>query len=169
MQGRNELGRKHRHRSNNDYDDSREMDQHRYGFFDRLVDDSRDLFNRTFGDDDWENFPYHKSQPKTNIYEDENSYYIEAALPGYKKEDISVEFHHNNSLTISAEKKSENEENNKEYHYRECRFGSVHRTFNLPENVKNEEISAKVEDGLLKISLPKGREIEHSPRNIEVQ
>jgi len=99
-----------------------------------------------------------KSTPAVNIIEHDNAYAIELAAPGLNKEDFKLEVE-NDLLTISFEKKEEKEENGK-YTRREFHYASFKRSFNLPEGtVNSDEIEARYENGLLKLSIPKLEEV----------
>lgn len=93
---------------------------------------------------------------KTDVRENEDSYELDIDLPGYKKEDVKAELK-NGYLTISATTKNENDEkdDNGRYIRRERYYGSCSRSFYVGEEVAQEEIKAKFEDGILKISIPK--------------
>lgn len=91
---------------------------------------------------------------KSDIYEKENGYLIECDLPGVKKADIKVECS-DNYLTITAEKREENEENNKKKMIRKERFyGKTSRKFYVG-NISEEEIKAEFKDGVLTVEVPK--------------
>lgn len=120
------------------------------------------LFNNFFDDSD-EKFPAKNwglsnisknFQPKVNISETEKSYNIEAALNGLKKEDVKIECK-DNILAISANKEEEKKEENTNYHRVEYYSGSFYRSFQLPNNVDQNNIDAEMNDGILKITLPK--------------
>lgn len=107
----------------------------------------------------WDNeFSGHESAafvPAVNIVENENSWHIEMSAPGFRKEDFSVKLE-NNLLTISAEHKAEETEEQKNYRRREFRYGSFSRSFRLQKDKVNEEsISASYENGILNILVPK--------------
>ena len=93
---------------------------------------------------------------KTDVRENEDSYELDIDLPGYKKEDVRAELK-NGYLTISATTKNENDEKDENGRYirRERYYGSCSRNFYVGEEVGQEEIKAKFEDGILKISVPK--------------
>lgn len=93
---------------------------------------------------------------KTDVKENEDSYELYIDLPGYKKEDVRAELK-NGYLTISATTKDENDEKDENGRYirRERYYGSCSRSFYVGEEVGQEEIKAKFEDGILKISVPK--------------
>ena len=93
---------------------------------------------------------------KTDVKENMDSYELDIDLPGYKKEDVKAELK-DGYLTISAATKNEDSEKDENGRYirRERYFGSCSRSFYVGEEVSQEEIKAKFEDGILKISVPK--------------
>lgn len=105
--------------------------------------------------------------PAVNEKEDEKAYYVEVDLPGVKKEDINVEVK-DNVLTISGERKFKKEEKDKGYVRTESFFGRFERRFTLPSDADAEKIDAKVEDGVLYITIPKIEEKEGT-KKIEVK
>ena len=92
--------------------------------------------------------------PAANIAETDKEYSIDLAVPGFKKEDFKVKVD-KDILTISAETKSETSEEKKEYSRREYNYSSFSRSFRLPDNVKDDAIGAKYDNGILKLTLPK--------------
>lgn len=90
---------------------------------------------------------------KCDIYEKDGKYHLELDVPGFKKEDINVEFK-DGYLSITASSKIENEQKDKNYIRRERKESSMSRQFYLG-NVDTETIDAKIVDGVLKISLDK--------------
>jgi HSP20 family protein len=92
--------------------------------------------------------------PAANIKEDEKSYRIELAVPGIKKEEITVEVE-NGRLTVSGENTLEKEERKDNYLRREYKSGAFIRSFSLPDNAKEDSITSRYEDGILKISIEK--------------
>lgn len=104
--------------------------------------------------------------PAVNVSETDNGYLIEAAAPGYNKEDFKIELE-NNTLILSCEKKTENEENNKNYSRKEYSYTSFRRSFNLPEGkIDLDKIDANYENGILKISLPKKAELTNKTQKL---
>jgi HSP20 family protein len=91
---------------------------------------------------------------RVDISEDDKSIYIEADLPGVKKEDLKVTVE-DNLLTIRAERRAESTESKKNYYRTERVFGSMTRSFTLGENVNKDAIEAHFSDGVLKLVLPK--------------
>jgi HSP20 family protein len=93
--------------------------------------------------------------PRVDIVETDKAYEIHLAVPGMKKEDFKVEVSEGR-LVISGERKFQKEEGDKKtYHRVETQYGSFLRTFLLPEDVKQEGITAEYTDGILKVTLPK--------------
>lgn len=103
---------------------------------------------------------------KCDVYEKDGDYNIEVDIPGFKKEDIKIEAK-DGYLTITAEKKEEENEENKNYICRERRYGKYERTFSLGD-LKTDDISAKFENGILKIKVPKVEETENK-KLIEIE
>ena len=95
--------------------------------------------------------------PAVNITEDKNAYEVSLAAPGMKKDDFKIDVD-GNMLTISSEKEKTNEEKDKKFTRKEYSYSSFSRSFTLPEEVNQERIDAKYEEGVLKISLPRKEE-----------
>lgn len=97
-----------------------------------------------------------KNLMKTDIKENENDYEIDVDLPGFAKEDISLSLE-DGYLTVSAEKKEENEKNdaNSGYLHRERRYGSCSRSYYVGSAVTNDDIKAKMENGILHMNVLK--------------
>ncbi|MEA5040287.1 MAG: Hsp20/alpha crystallin family protein [Clostridiaceae bacterium] len=106
---------------------------------------------------------------KTDISEDEKSYTLEADLPGFKKEDIHVDIN-DDSLIISAERKSESEEKDQAGNYirRERSFGSFSRSFDI-SGVKPEEIKASFANGVLTLTMPKKESSLPTAHRLEIE
>lgn len=103
---------------------------------------------------------------KADVKENNKEYIIEAEIPGAKKEDIKLDLR-DDRLTISVERSEETKEEGNNFIRRERRYGSSSRCFYV-ENVKHEDISAKYENGILSIVLPKSEEKKVNNR-IEIQ
>lgn len=97
-----------------------------------------------------------KNMMKTDIRETEDGYELDIDLPGFKKDEIQAELK-NGYLTVSAAKGLDKDEENKkgEYIRRERYAGSMSRSFYVGEHLNQEDIKAKYEDGILKLSVPK--------------
>jgi HSP20 family protein len=122
---------------------------------------NRDLF-------DWNNSNFSNTGttlPAVNIKENEDSFTVEVAAPGMKKDDFTVEID-NNLLTISSEKQEENvEKDGERYTKREFSYQSFQRSFTLPQGMVNEDkIEAKYKDGVLHLMIPKNDEAKKKAR-----
>lgn len=122
------------------------------------------IFDRDFFDVDFDFFNKRVglNVPSVNISENQKSYVFEVAAPGLSREDFKLEVD-NNMLYISAEKTEESSEEKKGYTRQEYSFNTFQRTFSLPEHVNENEINARYEDGILKITVPKSEETTVKP------
>jgi len=95
--------------------------------------------------------------PAVNVKEDEKAYTMEFAAPGIKKEYCRVTINDEGNLCIAIENKVEHKEGSHKHHYlrREFSYSNYEQNYTLPDDVKRDEISAKVENGILTIVLPK--------------
>ncbi|MCX2744197.1 Hsp20/alpha crystallin family protein [Mangrovivirga sp. M17] len=108
------------------------------------------------------------SLPAVNVKESEDSYNIELAAPGMKKKDFNIELE-DNVLTISADKKEQETDEDENYTRREFLYTSFLRKFTLPESADGEKIKASYNDGVLDIYVPKKEEAKpRPPKNIDV-
>jgi HSP20 family protein len=110
--------------------------------------------------------------PAVNVKEDEKAYTMEVAAPGIKKEFCRVNINDDGNLNIAIENKMEHKEEEKKHHYirREFSYTNYEQSYTLPEDVDKENISAKVEHGILTVTLPKlTKEEVKSARAIEIQ
>jgi HSP20 family protein len=121
-----------------------------------------DRWNRVFG----ENFLDESSKngltpsawrPMTDIYETKEAYVFKSELPGFKKEDIKVEFS-GDTLTLRGERKQEEETEGESCHRTERSYGMFERSFTIPKNVDAKKIDASLMDGLLVLTIPKVEE-----------
>lgn len=111
--------------------------------------------------------------PSINVVEEKDGYKVEVAAPGMTKEDFHIHIGDENELVINMEKKTQNQEENKERKYlrREFAYSKFEQSLILPDNVEKERISASMNDGVLTIDLPKmtPEEKRQSQRVIEIQ
>jgi len=114
----------------------------------------------------WDNLNFSDTNttiPAVNVKEDEDKFQIEVAAPGMNKEDFKIKLE-NNVLSICSEKKEEKEEKKPNYSRREFSYQSFQRSFTLPEgHVQSEKITAKYNDGILIVELPKREEVKPQP------
>ncbi len=107
--------------------------------------------------------------PAVNIKETDKTFEIEVAAPGFQKQDFKVDLDSKGLLTISAESKKESEEEKANYARREFSYASFSRTFTLPETVKQEDIKARYQDGVLHLSLVKSSEAQPQKKMIAIE
>jgi HSP20 family molecular chaperone IbpA len=93
---------------------------------------------------------------RTDIKENGNGFELDIDLPGYKKEDVKAQLK-DGYLTISAENSQSNDEKDSDGKYirRERFFGTCSRSFYVGDDITEEDIKAKFENGILKVSVPK--------------
>ena len=106
---------------------------------------------------------------RTDIRDNGDSYTIEADLPGFKKEDIHIDVE-GDYMTVTAERHSEFEQKEKKNGYLRCErsYGSFVRSFIISE-IDAEAIEASYTDGVLKLTLPKKKELTAQPKRVEVK
>jgi HSP20 family protein len=123
------------------------------------------LFDSSVGRSSNEGVALSTWTPSVDIYEDEGSFLIKLELPEVNREDVKVNLHEN-TLSISGERRIENEDKRDGYHRVERSYGQFYRSFTLPPNVNAEAINAQFKDGMLRLSIPKKEEAK--PKQIEV-
>jgi HSP20 family protein len=127
------------------------------------------VFENFFNDTVFPALYSRSGQMKVDVRENENEYLVEADLPGFKKEDISVDYD-DETLTISAkcdETKEEKDEKDANYLRRERVACSTTRSFTVPD-IDAEKISAAMEHGVLKVTLPKLKVTKPKGRKIDI-
>ena len=103
---------------------------------------------------------------KTDIKDEGDHYLLEAELPGFEKENIKVSVE-DGYMTITAERNSSNEEKKENGHYlrREFSFAKFQQTMLLPDDAVRDNISAKMENGVLTVNIPKEDKVKEENRN----
>ena len=129
------------------------------------------IFGENLFDEDWMDFPFEseffgkknplygkhsKNMMKTDIRETDSGYEVDIDLPGFKKDEINAKLE-NGYLTITAAKGLDKDETDKNGKYirKERYAGSMSRSFYVGDNLKQEDIKAKYDNGILKLSMPK--------------
>lgn len=130
------------------------------------------LFNDLF-DFNWNGNYAINAAPQMNIKENDASYEMEFSVPGLTKDDLNISIDQDDNLVVEMTKKTENEEkDDKNEHYLRHEFTSSQfkEVMALPENIYKDKIDAKVENGILKISLPKHEMVVEQPsiKQIEI-
>lgn len=109
-----------------------------------------------FFNNDW--MPKMKATaPAVNVKEDANAYTMELAVPGIKKEFCRVNINADGNLEVAIENKLEHKEENKKEHFlrREFSYSNYQQTYVLPDDIVKDQIAAKVDNGVLTITMPK--------------
>jgi len=109
-----------------------------------------------------------RNMPATNIRENEKDYTIEVAAPGMAKDDFNIDVDEG-MLTISSQKEEDTTKEENNYTRREYNYSSFSRSFRLPESVNPEEIKARYEEGVLKISVPKREEQNTQRKRVNIE
>lgn len=92
--------------------------------------------------------------PKVDVVENEKAFEIHVAVPGMNKEEFKIDLN-DNFLTVSGERKFSREKNENNYRTVETQYGTFSRSFSLPDNVDASAISAKYNNGILEVLVPK--------------
>lgn len=135
-------------------------------------------FNDDFFNDSWmPSFQASTTAPAVNVKESDKAYTMEIAVPGLKKEYVRVEVNKDGELCVAIENKMEHkdeehkEEKKEHYLRREFSYSNYQQTYVLPEDVDRDNISAKVNNGILEITLPKvitDKDAEKDVKRIEI-
>ena len=109
--------------------------------------------------------------PAVNVKVDDKAYTMEVAAPGIKKEFCRVSINDEGNLHVAIENKVEHKEEEKKHHYlrREFSYTNYEQDYTLPEDVDKDNIEAKVENGILTVTLPRiQKEVKKLGRNINI-
>ncbi|HZB84632.1 MAG TPA: Hsp20/alpha crystallin family protein [Rubrobacteraceae bacterium] len=109
----------------------------------------------------------HEWVPSVDVVRKDGDLIVRAELPGVKPEDVDITVHEG-VLTISGEREAEQEEERAEYYVREVRHGSFRRSMALPEDVDEEKVRARYQDGILEVTL-EGAVAAREPRRIQIE
>jgi HSP20 family protein len=128
-------------------------------------------FDDNFFDTEW--MPrFNATAPAVNVKENEKEYTMEIAAPGLKKEYVRMNVDKDGNLNVAIENKMEHKDENKKEHYlrREFSYSNYQQSYMLPENADKDKITAKVNDGILEIQIPKlsKKEEDKNVQKIEV-
>jgi HSP20 family protein len=119
-------------------------------------DEMNRVLNEAFGRDTNDESTWFSGawSPPVDIYETDDALVMKAELPGFSKDDISIEMKEN-TLVIKGERKREDEVKEGSYHRTERVYGAFQRSFLLPTTVDQEKVRAAYKDGVLELRLPK--------------
>ena len=126
-----------------------------------------DLFNRFF-DDDFFSTDLARSDwnPRVDVFEKDNNIIVKADVPGMEEKNLNVELE-DNVLTISGVKEEEHKTKEKNYHRVERSSGSFMRSITLPDGILPNKVDADYKQGVLTVTIPKGKEVQ--PKKISVK
>ena len=132
-----------------------------------LISDFDRIFDNMFNID----IPIHPKEssyyPAVDIEETEKEFILSADMPGLKKKEVTIDIH-DGVITIKGERMNEDKSSFSGYRMHERQFGSFNRSFRLPDNVNEDKIAAKFDNGELLITLPKTKEIKPEGRQIKI-
>lgn len=150
-----------------------------------LRDEVEDVFDRFFGE--WGRWPmlgrmpgkdlfadwpaalrFEGGGPKVDVTESDKAFEINAELPGMDEKDIEVLLNEG-MLTLKGEKRAEHEDEGKDYHIAERRYGEFRRSFMVPETVDAGKVTAKFAKGVLHVTMPKSKEAVLKQRKVPIQ
>jgi HSP20 family protein len=119
-----------------------------------------------FDDFFWDELPTVSQTPSANVWEENDTVHVEMAVPGLKKEDIDITIT-SDSITISGNTKTEEKEDSKKKYYYKSMESSFEQCFNLPTKVDSQNAKAKLDNGIIHITLPKADEVK--PKQITIE
>ena len=119
-----------------------------------------------FDDFFWDEFPVVSQTPSANVWEENDTVHVEMAVPGLKREDIDITIT-SDSITISGNTKTEEKEDSKKKYYYRSMESSFEQSFNLPTKVDSNKAKAKLDNGIIHITLPKADEVK--PKQITIE
>mgnify|MGYP000147358076 CR=1 FL=1 len=127
-----------------------------------------DVFKNNFGE--LLNADFSANRPAVNIFENENAFGIELAVPGLNKDDFEIKIEKDQLLVSSKKDTSdENKDSKMKFRRREFNFSTFKKSFHLSDQINKEKINAAYENGVLRITLDKKEEAkEKEPRTISI-
>ncbi|MBF0100623.1 MAG: Hsp20/alpha crystallin family protein [Desulfobacterales bacterium] len=132
--------------------------------FDQLQKEMNKLFQNYFGE---EFYPYITHvYPPVNLYEDNENLYLTCEIPGVSPNDIDIHVERE-SIQLKGERKIETEAKDGQYHRRERESGKFLKKISLPIRINTEAVKASIENGVLKVAMPKAEEVK--PKKIQVK
>lgn len=104
--------------------------------------------------------------PKVNVIEKDDAFHLEAETPGMTQRDVSIEFH-NSVLTLKGNREQSSQSDKNDYRIREFSKQSFARSFRLSDQIDSEKVVARMDQGILKVTLPKKEQAK--PKKIEIE
>jgi HSP20 family protein len=115
-----------------------------------------------------DDMPVTRWEPAIDVFETDKAYVLKAELPGIEEKDVHVNVE-GNILTLTGERKHEEEVKKEHYHRTESFYGTFSRSFVLPDSVDREKIKATFKQGIMKLEMPKKEEVKPKEIKIEVE
>lgn len=106
----------------------------------------------------------YEGQLAVDVYQDDKNMYVKTSIAGIKPEDLEVHLN-NDMLTIRGKREMQEEVSEEQYFIRECFWGGFSRSIILPVDVKQDQVKANIENGVLTVTLPKSKR----PRNTRIK
>ena len=110
----------------------------------------------------------HSWSPQFEVLNTDKAYIVRGDLPGVSKKDVSIEVD-DNVLKISGERKNNYSEQNSEYNYTNVAYGKFFKSFNLPDDVKQDNIKANMKDGVLSLEIPRMEVVKNDVKKIAIK
>ena len=107
-------------------------------------------------------------QPKFNISENKTSYFIDTDLPGIDKKDINISLN-DDMITISGERKINQKHDDKYKRYNNSNYGTFEKSFHIPDDANIDKIDAKMNNGVLNISIKKAKKVSPDIKKISIK
>jgi len=128
--------------------------------FDSFFDNVRNDFFNSASNYSW--------NPNFEVLNMDSSYIVRADLPGLTKKDVDIKVT-DNIVTISGERKGGDSDDKSNYYYSQLSYGSFSKSFSLPEDVLDKDISAKMKDGVLTLEVPRMKPVEPKSKRISIK
>ena len=130
--------------------------------------DFRSLMNYFWNFIDSSNSDFLELSPKIQVTEDKDAVKVTAEIPGIDEKDIDLKISADGMLSIGGEKKNKSEESNKDNYFSEISYGTFKRTIQLPWDLDYEAATAKYNNGVLTVSIPKSQNEKQKFKKISV-
>lgn len=131
--------------------------------------DFRSLMNYFWNFMDNSNSEFADLSPKIQVTEDKDAVKVSAEIPGINEKDIDLKISADGFLSISGEKKNESKENDKDNYFSEISYGMFRRTIQLPWDLDYDATTAKYNNGVLNISIPKSQTEKQKFKKISIE
>ena len=132
-----------------------------------IFDDVERMVNQAFGGKPMNIEDTFTTTPPMNISESDSAYEVEIELPGVNKKEVTVDVE-DGVLSISGERKSHNNSENGNLIWNEISYGSFKRSFQLANEIQEEKIKAKFQNGILSLDIPKVKEVKPKVKKITI-